>query len=100
MQIDAGTLAWTNGAFVTRDGDSEAAPAGFGVRASGFSQQTFEPPSQPEIKIAQHETAVAPEAPTIKIAHKSVRIHHVRKLPVVPRRDLALDPDGTVDPYQ
>ena len=117
-QFAIGALALVGSAtmfLATRDGDSEAAAV---PAAQEVVVQEPAPPPAPTpapapaavrapatrdigMRLADSPPpVVAPAPPVIKIAHKSHHTHASRKARVTPRRSLALDPDGTVDPYQ
>ncbi len=104
-QFVVGALALVASAamfVLTRDGDSVAAPAVAGPRASDLG-----PPAQavaPEQPSATEQPSAPPpevrsskpEALEAKPQHKPAHKQH----PARPRRDATRDPDGTVDPYR
>jgi serine/threonine-protein kinase len=112
--IGAAALAASAMMFVATRDDSDAAPvtvAGAPLRAAApVVEPAHRKPGLDDALVTRTVTApVAVVAPApephsgrpvaaIQIAPKP-RAHTSRKLPVTPHRPLALDPDGTIDPY-
>ena len=114
-QFAIGALALASSAamfLLTRDGDSAAATAP--VPAAEAAQVTASEPAAPPPAAIAPNQAPAPADTQLVSATPAVatavitkivppRPRHGRvahKVPATPRRTLALDPDGTIDPYQ